>query len=92
MVHRKRSGRIRQLRRLLKALHASADFLPPAGYYADLLEDFDRLAGYPNPRVECEILYEKIKVRQKPRVLKIEIIPPTMKIVIKQRPEVITID
>ncbi|CAL1677484.1 unnamed protein product [Lasius platythorax] len=94
MVRSQRSGRIRQIRRLLKALHAAAEFVPPTGYYADLLDDFDRLTGHAAPEVEleCEIVYEKVKIRQKPRVIKIEIVPPTMKFVIRKRPEVITID
>ncbi|CAL1677463.1 unnamed protein product [Lasius platythorax] len=52
------SSRIRQLRRLLKALHASADFLPPAGYYANLLDDFDRLTGH-SSEIECEGISER---------------------------------
>lgn len=92
MVRSKRSGRVRQLRRLLKALHASADFLPPAGYYADLLDDFDRLRGYPPPEVEFEIVYEKVKVRQEPRIISIKIMPPAFKITIRKKPEIITID
>ncbi|KMQ89301.1 hypothetical protein RF55_11081 [Lasius niger] len=60
MGRSRRSGRIRQLRRLLNALRASADFLPPAGYYADLLDDFDRLTGHPL-ELECKVVYEKLK-------------------------------
>jgi len=93
MVRSQRSGRIRQLRRLIKSLHAAATFIPPAGYYADLLQDFDRLTGHTaTPEIECEVIYERIKVRQKPRVLKIEIVPPTFKLIIRKKPEVITID
>ncbi|CAL1677467.1 unnamed protein product [Lasius platythorax] len=92
MVRSRRSGRIRQLRRLLKALHASADFLPPAGYYADLLDDFDKLTGHSSSEIECEVIYENLKVRQKPRIIKIEIVSSTFKITIRKKPEVITID
>ncbi|CAL1672938.1 unnamed protein product [Lasius platythorax] len=93
MVRSQRSGRIRQLRRLIKSLHAVANFIPPAGYYADLLEDFNRLTGHSSaPEIECEVIYERIKIRQKPRILKIEVIQPKLRIVIKRKPEVITID
>ncbi|CAL1677472.1 unnamed protein product [Lasius platythorax] len=68
------------------------DSIPPAGYYADLLEEFDRLTGHGTPEVEREVIYKNIKIRQKPRIIKIEIVPPTIKLVIRKRPEVITID
>lgn len=80
MGRSRRSGRAHQIKRLTRFLHTGAQYPPSKFDYESLLEVLDTLV--PENPVE----------KPKPRIIKIDILPPGFKIIIKKRPEIITLE
>jgi transposase len=86
MVRSRRSGRRRQLRRLVRSLHASSKVHLTNPLLADLEEEFERLSAPPPPLPpldsDVEIVWEKLaRSRQKPRIIEIRRVRYNIKIV-----------
>lgn len=80
MGRSRRSGRAHQIKRLTRFLHLGAQHPPPSSNF-----DYDALLEMLNS-------LENPVEQSKPRIIKIEVLPPTFKIVIKSRPEIIALE